>query len=354
MNYYLKIFNKLISDYANKFSGYNKNRLTPLLYNHQMSMDFNINLYIKREDTIDNIGSGNKYRKISYIIDDAVSKKSTVLVTTGSVASNQCKAVSYFAAANQLKAHVVYGGDTQKKPHHAQGNYLLTSLFNPSVTWFEESKWEDISNKMDEIVDALLDRGESVYRINSGASEWPGIVGSIELGFELAGQCFENNIDGEVNIVLPFGSGGTCLGLHVAADILGLSWNIYGMCIGDEPDIGMKRLENMKFDLLKRIPFLSNNIQNVFLLKLPSNGKYDEPSKIELDAMQKALQNYALLLDTNYMIKAYLGLNFLTSLDQSTRKKVTILLHTGGSIGIFNLNNNMMNWHANQFKDWVV
>ena len=50
----------------------------------------------------------------------------------------------------------------------------------------------------------------------------------MEKGTDLFGR------DGEVNIVLPFGSGGTCLGLHVAADILGLSWNIYGMCIGDE------------------------------------------------------------------------------------------------------------------------
>jgi 1-aminocyclopropane-1-carboxylate deaminase/D-cysteine desulfhydrase-like pyridoxal-dependent ACC family enzyme len=353
VNCYLKIFDQLVSDSAKKFSGYTNNRATPLVYNHKMSIDFNINLYIKHEDTIDNIGSGNKYRKMSYIIDDAVSKKSTVLVTTGSVASNQCKAVSYFATANKLKAHIIYGGDTQKKPIHAQGNYLLTSLFNPSVAWFEESKWENISSKMDEVVDVLENRGESVYRINSGASEWPGILGSIELGFELASQCFESNID-EADIVLPFGSGGTCLGLHVAADILGLSWNIYGMCISDEPDIAMNRLESMKLNLSKRITSLSDNVQNVFLFKLPSNGKYDEPSEIELNAMQHALQNYGLLLDTNYMIKAYLGLNFLTSLDRSTRKKVTVMLHTGGSIGIFHINNNMTNWYTKQFKDWVA
>src|SRR6266480_1885295 len=80
---------------------------TPLEYREDISRDLGVALFLKREDRIDDLGCGNKLRKLGYIFADAIQKRATVLVTAGSLPSNQCKAVAAFAARHNLRAHVI-------------------------------------------------------------------------------------------------------------------------------------------------------------------------------------------------------------------------------------------------------
>src|SRR4051812_37598220 len=70
---------------------------TPVEHLPSLGSQLGIKLFLKREDRIDDLGCGNKVRKLSYVFADAVMKKATVLLTAGSVPSNQCKAVAALA-----------------------------------------------------------------------------------------------------------------------------------------------------------------------------------------------------------------------------------------------------------------
>ena len=55
--------------------------------------DSGIEIFIKRDDLTGSELSGNKIRKLEFILYEAVSKKSDILLTCGGVGSNHCRAV---------------------------------------------------------------------------------------------------------------------------------------------------------------------------------------------------------------------------------------------------------------------
>jgi 1-aminocyclopropane-1-carboxylate deaminase/D-cysteine desulfhydrase-like pyridoxal-dependent ACC family enzyme len=326
--------------------------VTPIEYHQKLSQDLDIQLFIKREDRIDDIGSGNKLRKLSYILPDALHKGATVLVTVGSVPSNQCKAVANIAHQNNLRAHVVYGGNKQSRPNVAYGNYFLTSLFEPTISWYEFSPWENIENNILEVIQKEIKMGENPYIVPSGASLWPGIMGSIELGLEIGAQLNVMNLD-KVDIVLPAGSGGTCLGLHIAAEHLQLPWKVHGICIGEGSTTLHKKILEMKNDVKKRIFNLKSGLNELYLHDVAIGRGYDVPTKEELNEMQFAIKNYNLILDPNYMLKAYIGLKSLLKSGVLRKYTAVLLVHTGGQVGIFDNNSFLKEWHKNKFIKWL-
>lgn len=331
----------------------NKNQMpTQLEYHTILSRDLNRKIFIKREDRIDDIGSGNKLRKLYYIIEDAKQKNSSVLVTVGSLPSNQCKAVAFVASLNNMKAHVVYGGNTQKRPKYAQGNYFLTSLFQPEITWHEHSHWQEIDKYLEAAVQSEINRNEKPYVIKSGASEWPGLLGSIELGIEIICQAKEMKIE-NLNIVSPAGSGGTCLGINIALEYLKLPWKVHGICIGEPADSLIEKLRKMKEEVANIIPAMDPSLKNLFLYDDAIGIEYDHPSPNELFEMRAALQKYQLIFDPNYMLKTFIGMKKLIQQSKLDPDIPILLIHTGGHIGIFDFNSHTNQWHHDQYKNWL-
>src|SRR4051812_37056075 len=74
------------------------------------SSDLGVDLWAKREDLIDGIGSGHKARKLKYIIEDAVINGATVLMTAASPPSGQAVAMTAAANSAGLRSHIVYCG----------------------------------------------------------------------------------------------------------------------------------------------------------------------------------------------------------------------------------------------------
>ncbi|SHG44543.1 1-aminocyclopropane-1-carboxylate deaminase/D-cysteine desulfhydrase [Flagellimonas flava] len=77
----------------------------PLLEEHQ------IDLYIKREDTIHPYISGNKFRKLKYNIEEAKQRQHGTLLTFGGAFSNHIAATAFAGKLNGLKTIGVIRGD---------------------------------------------------------------------------------------------------------------------------------------------------------------------------------------------------------------------------------------------------
>ena len=65
----------------------------------RLSKELNANIYIKRDDQTGSEFSGNKVRKLEYVVADALSKGANLLITCGGIQSNHCRATVSVATA---------------------------------------------------------------------------------------------------------------------------------------------------------------------------------------------------------------------------------------------------------------
>jgi 1-aminocyclopropane-1-carboxylate deaminase/D-cysteine desulfhydrase-like pyridoxal-dependent ACC family enzyme len=325
---------------------------TPLEYRPDLSRDLGIELFLKREDRVDDLGCGNKIRKLAYVVSAAIDQNATLLVTTGSLPSNQCKAIAAVASRYHLRVHVIYAGDHQARPIVAHGNYLVTSLLEPTISWFEYTPWKNIDCHVARVVEEKRRMGERPYVIPPGASEWPGLMGSIELGFELSVQLQEAG-SSVTDIIMPAGSGGTCLGIKIAAEKLGLPWRVFGICIGERGAIVAERMLALRKEAALHIGLCQEQGGELIYDDSARGSGYDLPQAHELEAMRTAMQRYGLIFDPNYMIKALLGLRKLIANGTIKRGAKVVLIHTGGHFGLFDLGSSYAAWHRNRYAEWL-
>lgn len=325
---------------------------TPLEERADIGAALGLRTFLKREDLADDIGCGHKLRKLGFVLADALDQGSTVLITAGSLPSNQCKAVAALSRRFGLRAHVAYGGDRQRRPDCASGNYLITTLCEPTISWFESTAWSAMPAVLADIAATEADNGERPYVIEPGISVWPGLLGSVELGYELARQLDEHGIEA-CDLIAVAGSGGTCTGLAIAAALMRKPWSVTGICIGESQEILTQRSNALvrDFSLRTGLDVDATGILS-FSDLLVGNG-YDVANHLEYEAMSVALQQYGLMLDSNYMIKAYLGMFALRQSGRLTRRPV-VLVHSGGQAGFFDSSNQRQDWYRTRYSNAIA
>lgn len=319
---------------------------TPLEHRGDLGADLGVEVLLKREDLLDDLGSGHKARKLGYVTADALSQEATVLVTGGSVPSGQCVAVASAAHRHRLGCHLVYSGDAQVRPARPQGSYLLALLFETRVTWHERTSWTLMDDLLETAADDERRRGERPYVVRPGIADWPGLLGSVDLGLELAEQLAQSPGDArEVHVVVPAGSGATGLGLSIAARLLDLPWVVHGICIGGTPELiraHVSELRRVAAAALGR-PDLEHAQVHVHGGSLGAG--YDRPSADDLEEMRRAVVDHGLLLDPNYMVKTFRGLRALVDDGIVGPESRAVLVHTGGSLGLFGDSPVLQGWY---------
>jgi 1-aminocyclopropane-1-carboxylate deaminase/D-cysteine desulfhydrase-like pyridoxal-dependent ACC family enzyme len=343
MNSLLQFYNSVNNRVKNRFDQLNIKLPTPFEYRCDISKDLNVNLWLKREDKIDEIGSGHKLRKLIYVMDDVLNKKASVIITGGSLPSSQCVAVSATANQFNIESHIVYSGDTQKQPRIASGNYLLTKLMASKVTWFECESWNLINTFINDIEKKERMKGKRTYTIYPGMATKEGFLGSLDLGLEVSSQIKKNIETKEhVHIVAAAGTGTTCSALNIAAQLTGINCSVHGICIGFGGDEYVKKSISQVYNQFEILmdPFSKNiGIHDYHLA-----SAYDTPNQIELEALRYCLSKYRIIFDHNYMIKTYLGLKNLLKTGVIKQGSNVILIHSGGHLGLFGHNDPLNNW----------
>ena len=70
---------------------------------NNLSKELDTNIYIKRDDFTGSEISGNKVRKLEYLLKDAVDNGYDLLITCGGIQSNHCRATVAVATMFGLK-----------------------------------------------------------------------------------------------------------------------------------------------------------------------------------------------------------------------------------------------------------
>lgn len=288
----------------------------------KMSDDFDhIDVYVKRDDQTGFELSGNKVRKLEYIMHDVLENGCNHVITCGGLQSNHARATAAYAAKLGLKCTLVLKGT----PEEIKCNYYMDQAFGAE---FHYITGEEYKFNRHEIMQSICDASEDqCYIIPEGASNGLGNLGY----FDAYKEIDVNDYD---MIALAVGSCGTYAGLFLASaffkdDISLLGINIYDAKV----DYNQKTYDLMMKSQCYFTDQLDINLDKVNIINDYVGKGYGITSPEVLDFMMHFSKREGLLLDKVYTGKAMHGLyQELKKLDETLHKTYKVLfIHTGGT-----------------------
>ena len=165
---------------------------TPLEPLARVGAERGLDLWVKRDDLTGAALTGNKIRKLEFLVADALEQQADVLVTCGAVTSNHARATAIAAARVGLSSHLFLRGEPPDPP---DGNLVLDRMVGAGTTFITPEQWIARDALMADYADALLREGRSAYVIPEGGSNACGSMGYAVAAWELLEQAREQGID---------------------------------------------------------------------------------------------------------------------------------------------------------------
>ncbi|MBP9018332.1 MAG: D-cysteine desulfhydrase family protein [Rikenellaceae bacterium] len=299
----------------------------------RFSEDLGINLYIKRDDQTGTEFSGNKIRKLEYVLKEVVDLNYDAVITCGGIQSNHARATVAAATKIGLKSVVLLRTDEVPK---VEGNYFLDKLLGADVRFctseeYKKSRAEIMKN----IASEYALKGKKAYIIPEGASFGIGALGYYSAMEEIVLQEKEMGINFNT-IVVATGSGGTYAGLYLANKIHGYGKRIIGMAVCDDAFYFKNVINEISNDALE---YLDEEV-DISKDEIEINDKYIGigyaiSTKEELDFITMFARKEGVILDPVYTGKAMRGL-FSEVRNLKLKDPGNVLfIHTGGLFGLF-------------------
>jgi len=282
-------------------------------------------IYIKRDDYTGLISSGNKIRKLEYILFDAKEKGADTLITCGGIQSNHARTTTYIGKKNGFDVYLVLRGE---KKETFQGNLLLDNLLGAKIKYVSYKEYKERINEiMEELKEELEKQNKKPYIIPEGASNEIGCLGYVECMEEMKEFIKKEKIEA---IYLAVGSGGTYAGLLIGKKIFNLDVRIIGIIVCDTAKYFKDKIETIcKRAIHKYNLEIEIDKEEIELKEAYIGEGYAIPYKEEIDLI-KNLAKYGIILDPVYTGKAFYGM-----INESKEFKKILFLHTGGIFSIF-------------------
>lgn len=286
-------------------------------------------LWVKREDLTGLAGGGNKARKLTALIEDALAQGCDHLVTGGGAQSNHARMTAAAANIAGLRCDLVLTrGDRS-------GNVLLDEVLGASITWLDGPAlpYDDLEAAIVTRAGELTAEGRKPYAIPIGGSTTLGAASYARIAQDLT-----QRLDPDV-VVVAAGSGGTQAGLAAG---FGNHTKLMGVDVGARPN------------LANAITTLAKDTATHLNLPTPSGecvldtahiGKgYGTPTADGRAALLTAARTDALLLDPVYTAKAMAALLTAYRDARLSPNHRVVFLHTGGLPALF----------ASRYTPWLT
>src|SRR5213593_4091704 len=105
---------------------------TPLLRLERLSAELGVDLWVKRDDLTGLLETGNKIRKLEFLVGEALAQSADTLITCGTLQSNCCRCVAAVCARLGLRAVLALKG---AQPAEYDGNLLLDRLLGADIRY---------------------------------------------------------------------------------------------------------------------------------------------------------------------------------------------------------------------------
>lgn len=233
---------------------------TPIINAQNFAKNLNIkNLYIKDDGYIDmrNIPTGNKMRKLEFLLADAIAKNYKTVCTVGGAGSNH--ALETLVLAKSLGLDVILMLDDQLQTSSVIRNLKLMANYGAKILYIDPVY--DTSEKIEDYVKDFCEQN-NYYFIPVGGSNQVGSLGFVNAAFELKEQIKNLNMQEPDIIYVTLGSAGTAAGLIVGAKLAGLKSKIIPVRIS----MTSEYKSNILCELINKINIYIKSLGNNFTI----------------------------------------------------------------------------------------
>ena len=292
---------------------------TRIEYCAPLSLLCNRGIYLKREDAADDIGSGNKVRKLEKLLPCLQATGVRHIILDGTTQSNSCMSVAFYAPQYGITPHLILYGDTEPKGNYAKilasaAEVHLLPEWDPSLI-AEERKTITATIAADLYYDAPTGLSSS-ETVSAGRD----IVSEIVEQEEALGIVFND-------VYIAAGTGGTVAGAAFQDALLGHTNRITGIVVAN----------NSSFfrDTTARLFGHMADGDGTYIPDLPQfyegarGGGYGVATSEQL-LLQKELRDKGYFFDSVYMLKVCAAAIQLSREKHSSREPA-LILHTGGA-----------------------
>lgn len=295
------------------------------------------NLWCKRDDLTGVSLTGNKVRKLEFLVAQAKQQGADTLLTCGGIQSNHCRATAAVAAQQGLQSQLFL---RHEGPVPAPtGNLLIDRLLGAQVRFISRADYQRRDELLAEAASQLAKQGRRGYVIPEGGSNGLGCFGYVRCIDELRQQV--PSPQEPLTIVSAVGSGGTLAGLIVGALLYQLPWRIVGVNVCDDRAYFVRRVAailEQAAELLRHPPQLAPIARDAASLVEICDGyvgrgyALSQPDELQMTA--QVARRTGLLLDPVYTGKAMYGLLSELRKDGRALGERLVFLHSGGVFGL--------------------
>ncbi|RDD45412.1 Bifunctional D-cysteine desulfhydrase/1-aminocyclopropane-1-carboxylate deaminase, mitochondrial [Trichoplax sp. H2] len=318
-------------------------RLTPI-YQWDLPAAFpnrsisNFQIYIKRDDMTGSVLSGNKVRKLEFLLADALQKKCTSILTAGGIQSNHCRTTAVAARQLGLSSYLFLRCDEEMRSNlqlvGCTGNVFLNSMVASKVFLIERKAqfFPDILPKMQQLSTYLKSTtGDECYLIPIGGSNVIGLFGYIECFRELVEQGLYENFD---DIVVTCGSGGSTCGLALSNYLTGSKVKMHAICICSDANYFYQHIDETLQQLKLSDQVKARDI--VDIIDGYAGLGYGLSTEDEMKFAYDVSKSTGIILDPVYNTKAVKGmLHELEHNPERFQGRRILYIHTGGIFGAY-------------------
>ena len=269
------------------------------------------NLFVKRDDLIDPYISGNKWRKLKYILAKVKANQKTHLVTFGGAYSNHLLATAAAASRSGLTATAFVRGEEVKNEM-----LLLCGLFGMKLIFTDRESYRD---KYKLYKQHFAD-DEQTYFIDEGGASPEATIGCAEIISELT-EPYDH-------IFCAAGTGTTAAGLLKGIQQHGLNTKLHIIPV-------LKGASFVEEEINKYAP-TSHHLQ----LHLDYHfGGYAKTTPELISFIKTYTSKTGLLLDPVYTAKMFYAIQDLAKQGIIGKDEKVLAIHTGGLMGLFGMKN---------------
>jgi len=316
---------------------------TPILKLDRLSRRLGVEVHVKRDDLTGLLESGNKVRKLEFLVGEALQQGADTLITCGPPGSNGCRAVAAVAARLGLRAVLAIRGE---RPAAYDGNLLLGRLLGADTRYYPDLGPERGPERGPELT---VERGEGIMEAlaaevragggrpyvipESGAGEL-GALGYVECAVELSEQ-IHHGAPRFDTIVITAGSGGSHAGLLMGKQLAGLPGEIVSVPVTAPAERVRQAIVRTVGAAIQRFGFAIEVPKAIHLLDGYQGAGPAAATDEELGVIVALARDEGLLLDPIYTGKGFRGLVETLARDPKALGQRVCFIHTGGLFGLF-------------------
>lgn len=304
---------------------------TPLLKLDRLSEDLGVELWVKRDDLTGLLETGNKIRKLEFLVGEALAQRADTLITCGTLQSNCCRAVSAVAARLGLKAMLALKG---APPAEYDGNLLLDRLLGAEVRYCSDEEWEKVDQVMQEMAGRARAAGRTPYVIPESGATVVGALGYFACGQEIAQQVRHGAPEFDTIAITAF-SGGSQAGLLMAKQLTGLKAEIVSVPIAWPAERVCAYVTDVIEQARRRWSLAVQVPDEIRVLDGYQGAGRAEVAREDLAMVLRVARREGIVLDPVYTAKAFGGLLDHIQREPGHLGRRICFIHTGGVFSIY-------------------